>query len=127
MDVDDSLFHLAPYPDYFREFLDEACHGQTLYGGDRQIGHKLACMMYEANYSDIKPSVYTFTSNNISPMEFLDLTTTFKVELLSPSRRAWGYSILDRLKDDLRVGNFFGTAGIYYVIGTKSLGSGMTN
>lgn len=91
-----------------------------MYGGDRYIGHKLACMMYEENYSDIKPSVYTFTSNNITPNEFLELTTNFKVELLTPSRRAWGNSILKRLNDDLNANkNFFGTAGIYYVIGTK--------
>jgi ubiquinone/menaquinone biosynthesis C-methylase UbiE len=119
MDIDDSLFYLAPYPDYFREFLEEACRGQTLYGGDRYIGHKLACMMYEENFSDINPSVYTFTSNNIISNEFLELTTNFKVELLAPSRRAWGNSILKRLNEDLRDNHFFGTAGIYYVIGTK--------
>jgi hypothetical protein len=75
--------------------------------------------MYEENFSDINPSVYTFTSNNIISNEFLELTTNFKVELLTPSRRAWGNSILKRLNDDLKDNHFFGTAGIYYVIGTK--------
>jgi ubiquinone/menaquinone biosynthesis C-methylase UbiE len=119
LDVDDALFHITPYPDYISEFLNEAAQGQTSYGGDRYIGHKIAGFMHEAGYSEISPTVFTFTSKKISSDTFLDVTTKFKIELLNESRRTWGHSIINKLYEEATSGSFFGTAGIYFVCGTK--------
>jgi ubiquinone/menaquinone biosynthesis C-methylase UbiE len=120
MDADDSLFHMTTYHQEMAQFLSEASKGQTKYGGDRNIGHKIPCMLFDAGYSNINTSVYTFTSKNISPHEFLDITTKFKIDLLDPSLKDWGKNILNDIYLRSIVGTFFGTAGIYCVIGEKA-------
>ena len=119
MDADDSLFHITPYHKEMGEFLSEVSKGQTKYGGDRNIGHKIPCMLFDAGYSNINTSVYTFTSKNISPHDFLDITTKFKLNLLDPSLNDWGKNILNDIYLKSVDGSFFGTAGVYCVIGEK--------
>ena len=120
MDADDSLFHITPYHKEMSEFLSEVSKGQAKYGGDRNIGHKIPCMLFDARYSNINTSVYTFTSKNISPHEFLDITTKFKIQLLDPSLNEWGKNILNGIYHKSVDGSFFGTAGVYCVIGEKA-------
>jgi ubiquinone/menaquinone biosynthesis C-methylase UbiE len=119
MDADDSLFYITPYHKEMGEFLTEVSKGQTKYGGDRNIGHKIPCMLFDAGYSNINTSVYTFTSKNISPHDFLDITTKFKLDLLDPSLNDWGKNILNDIYLKSVDGSFFGTAGVYCVIGEK--------
>ena len=119
MDADDSLFYITPYHKEMGEFLSEVSKGQTKYGGDRNIGHKIPCMLFDAGYSNINTSVYTFTSKNMSPHEFLDITTKFKIDLLDPSLKDWGKNIINDIYLNSEEGSFFGSAGIYFVMGEK--------
>jgi ubiquinone/menaquinone biosynthesis C-methylase UbiE len=119
MDVDDSLFHLTPYHNELDQFLDEASESQKKYGGDRYIGHKIPCMMFNAGFTNINTSIFTFTSKNMSPHEFLDITTKFKLELLQDDRNDWGKNILDEIYLKSMSGDFFGSAGVYCVTGEK--------
>ena len=120
MDADDSLFHITPYHKEMGEFLSEVSKGQAKYGGDRNIGHKIPCMLFDSGFSNINTSVYTFTSKNISPHEFLDITTKFKLDLLDPPLNDWGEKILNEIYLKSVDGSFFGTAGVYCVIGEKA-------
>ena len=121
MDVDDSLFHITPYHQELAQFLSEVSKGQDNYGGDRYIGHKIPCMMFDAGFTQIHTSVYTFTSKNISPQEFLDITTKFKIDLLDPALKDWGNNVLNDIYRKSQDGAFFGTAGVYCVIGEKEM------
>lgn len=120
MDSDDSLFHITPYHKEMALFLSEASKGQDKYGGDRNIGHKIPCMLFDAGYANINTSVYTFTSKNISPHEFLDITTKFKIDLLDDSLKDWGRNILNDVYLQSKEKLFFGTAGVYCVVGEKA-------
>lgn len=119
MDSDDSLFHITPYNKEMVQFLTEVSKSQTKYGGDRNIGHKIPCMLFDAGFSKINTSVYTFTSKNMSPHEFLDITTKFKIDLLDPSLKDWGKNIINDIYLNSEEGSFFGSAGIYFVMGEK--------
>ena len=119
MDSDDSLFHITPYHKEMAEFLSEASKGQIKYGGDRNIGHKIPCMLHDAGYTNINTSVYTFTSKNISSHEFLDITTKFKIDLLDASLKEWGASIINDIYRKSEDGSFFGSSGVYCVVAEK--------
>jgi ubiquinone/menaquinone biosynthesis C-methylase UbiE len=119
MDSDDSLFHITPYHKEMAEFLSEASKGQIKYGGDRNIGHKIPCMLHDAGYTNINTSVYTFTSKNISSHEFLDITTKFKIDLLDASLKEWGASIINEIYRKSEDGSFFGSSGVYCVVAEK--------
>jgi|688.fasta_scaffold490282_1 ubiquinone/menaquinone biosynthesis C-methylase UbiE len=121
MDVDDSLFHITPYHEGMTQFLFEASKGQNIYGGDRYIGHKIPCMMFDAGFTEIHASVYTFTSKNITPNQFLDITTKFKLELLDPALKDWGENMLNEVYRKSQEGAFFGSAGVYCVVGEKEM------
>jgi hypothetical protein len=101
------------------EFLSEASKGQIKYGGDRNIGHKIPCMLHDAGYTNINTSVYTFTSKNISSHEFLDITTKFKIDLLDASLKEWGASIINEIYRKSEDGSFFGSSGVYCVVAEK--------
>jgi hypothetical protein len=101
------------------EFLSEASKGQIKYGGDRNIGHKIPCMLHDAGYININTSVYTFTSKNISSHEFLDITTKFKIDLLDASLKEWGASIINDIYRKSEDVSFFGSAGVYCVVAEK--------
>lgn len=121
MDIDDNLFHITPYHKEMIQFLFEVSKSQNKYGGDRYIGHKIPCMMFDAGYNNINTSVYTFTSKNISPHEFLDITTKFKIDLLNDTLKDWGKTILNDIYLKSLDRKFFGTAGVYCVIGEKEM------
>jgi ubiquinone/menaquinone biosynthesis C-methylase UbiE len=119
MDVDDSLFHLTPYHDELAQLLYEASESQKRYGGDRYIGHKISCMMFDAGFTNIDTSIFTFTSKNMSPNDFLDITTKFKLDLLQDDRIDWGKNILDEIYLKSSSKGFVGSAGVYCVMGEK--------
>ena len=75
--------------------------------------------MSEADYINIKPSVFTFTSKSMDLEKFLEITTNFKIDLLVPEKKQWGQSIINRLYNDINKECFFGTAGVYFVVGSK--------
>ena len=64
---------------------------------------------------------YLMTYVSITPNEFLDITTKFKLELLDPALKDWGEHVLSDIYRNSQAGAFFGTAGIYCVIGEKAL------
>jgi hypothetical protein len=78
-------------------------------------------MMFDAGFTQIHTSVYTFTSKNISPQEFLDITTKFKIDLLDPALKDWGNNVLNEIYRKSQDGTFFGSAGVYCVIGEREM------
>ncbi|WP_404379778.1 methyltransferase domain-containing protein [Caenispirillum salinarum] len=116
-DSDDALFDVVPRPAALDVLLQEALAGQQARGGDRLIGRQLAGLMHRAGFVGVRPSVVSVTTDDIDPVSFLEITTSFKVELLPEDRRAWARDLLAETYAAARDGALYGSVGVYFTSG----------
>ena len=115
LDTDDALFHFAPAIDGMDRFIALANDQQQNMGGDRLIGRKLAGMLWAAGFTDIKTQVVTINTDIIGGLDFLAMTTSFKLELMPEEEQAWAAGLIETARTHVEKGNFFGQTAVYFV------------
>lgn len=77
-DVDAGWQMIEPTCPEFDQLNELACRAQIKVGGDRFIGRKLPETLTAAGFKNVGLDIATFTSLDIDPKKFLDVTTRFK-------------------------------------------------
>ena len=102
VDVDDRDLVCAPRNNEFCQFLTEAARFQKQGGGDRMIGRLLPSLFEQAGLRDIRKETIRFDSDQLGLDQFLELTTSFKLEQFPAEDRAqadqWLSAIIDQLQ-----------------------------
>ena len=119
LDTDDALFHCAPAIDGMDRFIALANDQQQNKGGDRLIGRKLAGMLWAAGFTDIKTNLVNISTDMIGGLDFLEMTTSFKLELMPEEKKAWAAGVIEKAKTQVVKGDFFGQTAVYFVSAQK--------
>ncbi len=102
VDVDDRDLACAPKNSEFTEFLAEAAFCQRQGGGNRRIGREIPGLLEHAGFSEIRQETIRFDSTQLGLDQFLELTTSFKLEQFPAEDRAeasrWLAEIIDQLQ-----------------------------
>lgn len=102
VDVDDRDLTCAPSNDEFTQFLAEAARYQSNGGGNRMIGRALPDLLQQAGFRDIRHETIRFDSDQLGLDQFLELTTSFKLEQFPIEDREkadrWLSNIIDQLQ-----------------------------
>ncbi len=102
VDVDDRDLVCVPENNNFSWFLDEAARCQKRGGGNRMIGRTLPGLLQQAGLSDIRQETVRFDSDQLGLDQFLELTTTFKLEQFAPAVRGEANRWLSAVMNQLR-------------------------
>ena len=124
LETDDSLFNCTPEIPGMTRFLETAIAEQKRRGGDRKIGRKLSGLLWENGFHDARTQVVTINTDMISGDEFLNITTSFKLELIPGEDLDWARACLDRAKEAIAGGSFFGQTGVYMVSAARPQAGG---
>ena len=120
-DIDDDWLSLYPSPEAFRQFTALAGEGQRGYGGDRNIGRKLASYLEQTGFESVKPRIETVNSSDIGLRSFLDITTGFKREQLGEQYREQGDELLTQIYKVLDTPQTWGYVAVFFVSGVMKV------
>jgi ubiquinone/menaquinone biosynthesis C-methylase UbiE len=116
LDIDDGWLSLHPPSAALDAFTDRVVRAKRAQGGDRLVGRKLAWMMRQVGFSQVRQQVEAFTSIEVGLRAFLELTSFFKAQLLAEDEAEAAVAAvraeLAELDDPV------GLAGIFVAIGT---------
>lgn len=119
LDVDDGLFRFSPQISGLSDFLANADRAQAALGGNRRIGREIPALFWECGYSDIQVDTVPISTSFIRGNDFVDITTRFKLTLLSGSEQAQGRKVIDEMMKAIDGGDFFGVSYVFMVSGRK--------
>lgn len=119
VDVDDDWLTLHPRPASFRAFTRWAASGQRRRGGDRNVGSKLDAYLRRGGLVNVDTFVKVMRSCDIGLRNFLDITTGFKHEQISPEHRAFALQALDEIYAVLDDPYAWGAVGVFVASGVK--------
>ncbi len=117
VDSDDGLIIHYPKNDAIELFLQEAYNKQAARGGDRFIGRKLSSLFHQSGFINIRTSVTSLTTSDISPQALLDIVFGYKSSLLGNKETTSKF--VDQLTQKAINGEFILSAGIFIVVGEK--------
>ena len=119
LDVDDGLFSFTPEVQGLEEFLLKANAAQAALGGNRQIGRKLAELLCQCGYKDIQIDVVPISTVDLGGDDFIDITTKFKLTLLSSDEQEIAKSVIKEMASSIKDHNGFGVTYVFIVSGRK--------
>ncbi|MCH2061765.1 MAG: methyltransferase domain-containing protein [Verrucomicrobiales bacterium] len=119
LETDDSLFSFMPAIADMDRFIETAIAAQDRLGGDRKIGRKLAGLLWENNFTDSLTQVVTINTEMMDGNEFLNITTSFKLELIPEDEMNWARACIDNARKAIKSGAYFGQAGVYMVSASR--------
>ena len=102
VDVDDRDLICVPGNSEFSDFLADAARYQKQNGGNRMIGRALPELARQAGFCDIREQIVKFDSDQLGLDQFLELTTSFKLEQFAPKARAQAEQRLSAVIAQLR-------------------------
>ena len=102
VDVDDRDLACAPKNGEFTKFLAEAARYQSNGGGNRMIGRELPDLLQQAGFCDIREETIRFDSDQLGLDQFLELTTSFKLEQFPAEDRGKAGRSLSNIVDQLQ-------------------------
>ena len=119
LETDDSLFSFMPAIANMDRFIETAIAAQAQRGGDRKIGRKLSGLLWENHFTDTMNQIVTINTEMMDGNEFLNITTSFKLELIPDHDLHWAKACIGNARKAIESGSYFGQAGVYMVSASR--------
>lgn len=84
LDTDDGSLLMHPEPVGFRRLIEASGAAQMARGGDRRVGRKLKRYLAAAGLEEASARAHPFTTEDVGPGPFLEITVGFKAGVLRP-------------------------------------------
>ena len=124
LDVNDDWLFLEPEVPAFTRLSNLAAQHQARKGGNRFIGKELRNIMVKEGFGDLFTSVISVSSDMVGMDTFLNITTSFKAEIIDPEpNQPHPQELLKEIKKEVANRDTYGMVGVFNVSARKSLTS----
>lgn len=117
VDSDDGLVMFHPEEPRVSSLLAQAQAEQARQGGDRVVGRKLAAMLQQAGFSDVRVRVLTLTSTELPFQVLFNILLGYKASLLGDAVDV--RTLYEDLAADVATGHRLVVAGVFIVTGER--------
>lgn len=122
LDVNDEWLFLEPQVPAFKTLSQLAAEHQARKGGNRFIGKELRNLILQEEFEDLHSSVISVNSDMVGMETFLQITTSFKAEIIDPERGGpHPTQLLKEIREEVAKRNTWGMVGVFNVSAKKSL------
>lgn len=119
MDVDDQLLIMEPENETYSKIYRLQADFQKQMGGDRYVGRKLYGFLRQTGFEKINIQIKTGSSLEVGMKTFIDLTTGYKLLLLSDHKHGLTSEDIDEMYRACEDGAHCGVVGVITVSGYK--------
>lgn len=120
LDAHDGLLWLQPQPAGHAEFMARAQAQQRMRGGDREIGRKLAALLYDASFSDVRADVHVFDTSRMPVDLFVELALVPVLNAFPGDDSDEAHKHLEACRTALSGPRAHGSAGFYATFARKA-------
>jgi len=122
LDVNDDWLFLEPTVPAFTTLSMLAAQHQAKKGGNRFIGKELRNLIRKENFEDLYTTVISVSSDMVGMDTFLQITTSFKAEIIDPEKgKPHPTQLLQEIKEEVAKRDTWGMVGVFNVSAKKPL------
>jgi hypothetical protein len=120
LDVNDDWLFLEPSVPAFTTLSRLAAQHQARKGGNRFIGKELPNLIRKENFEDLYTTVISVSSDMVGLDTFLDITTSFKAEIIDPDNETpHPMQLLKEIREEVARRDTWGMVGVFNVSAKK--------
>lgn len=120
LDVNDDWLFLEPNVPAFTTLSQLAAQHQARKGGNRFIGKEMRNLILSEDFEDLYTTVISVSSDMVGMDAFLDITTSFKAEIIDPDKdNPHPTQLLKEIREEVAKRDTWGMVGVFNVSAKK--------